>query len=50
MNGTAPVPFPDLPLDATHATPELARLAVAYFQQKAARSVDGFMSFSRSAR
>jgi hypothetical protein len=41
----APVPFPDLPLDATHATPELARLAVASFQQKAARSVDGFMSF-----
>jgi hypothetical protein len=38
-------PVADPPLDATHATPELAVLAVAQFKQKAARNVSGFTSF-----
>jgi hypothetical protein len=41
----APGPFPDPPLDVAHATPQLARVAVGYFQQKQARDIAGFLSF-----
>ena len=46
----SPRPMPGPLLDASHATRELAHLATASFRQKAARSVDGWMSLFSNPR
>src|ERR1700736_1829150 len=49
VTSAPPAPLPDPPVDATHATPLLARRVNSLFRDKTARDVDRFMShFSRN--